>query len=115
MSQQGITMNGSLTLLDRAMILAQHELEAMRMGDVDKAQQHFDERAILMDQASKIDDEQDPADYRVKLIALQGYNMMIHDEGQELLNKIRQQLLEARIPARAMRGYAKSSHSVAVQ
>ena len=103
-------MNGSLTLLDRAMILAQHELEAMRVGDVDTAQHHFDERAILMDLASKIDDERDQTDYRVKLIALQGYNMMIHEEGQELLTKIRHQLLDARSPARAMRGYAKSSH-----
>ena len=102
-------MSASLTLLDRAMILAQHELDALRAGDVETAESHFDERAALMDQARKTMDEQDPDDYRVKLIALQGYNQMIQEEGRELLEKIRLQLVDARSGMRRARGYAKAT------
>ncbi len=56
-------MSASLTLLDRALILAQHELDALRAGDVETAEQHFDERSALMDQALETMDEQDPDDY----------------------------------------------------
>lgn len=102
-------MSASLTLLDRAMILAQHELDALRAGDVETAETHFDERAALMDQARETMDEQDPDDYRVKLIALQGYNQMIQEEGRELLEKIRLQLVDARSSMRRSRGYAKAN------
>ena len=102
-------MSASLTLLDRAMILAQHELDALRAGDVETAESHFDERAALMDQARETMDEQDPDDYRVKLIALQGYNQMIQEEGRELLEKIRLQLVDARSSMRRARGYAKAN------
>lgn len=102
-------MHASLTLLDRALILAQHELDAMRAGDVETAEIHFDERKILMDQAMSTLDETDPEDYKVKLIALQGYNKMIYEEGQEQLLKIRETLLKSRETARQAKGYAKTS------
>ena len=44
-------MSTNLTLLDRALILAQHELEAMRSGDVENAESHFHERIELMKKA----------------------------------------------------------------
>lgn len=101
-------MSASLTLLDRALILAQHELDALRAGDVETAELHFDERATLMDQAADTLDEQDPDDYRVKLIALQGYNQLIREEGQELLEKIRLQLVDARKTTHRTRSYMKA-------
>ncbi len=105
----GTVMPALLTILDRALILAQHELDALRAGDVETAELHFDERSILLDQAIETMDEQDPDDYRVKLIALQGYNQLIQEEGQELLEKIRLQLASARKTSRRARGYAKVS------
>lgn len=102
-------MQAGLTLLDRALILAQHELDAMRDGDVEAAEVHFDERKILMDQAYSTLDESDPEDYKVKLIALQGYNQMIYEEGKLQLEKIRAELLRSRGTSRQARGYAKIS------
>lgn len=100
-------MSASLTILDRALILAQHELDAMRAGDVERAELHFDERSLLLDEAYTTFDEQDPDDYRVKLIALQGYSQLIKEEGQELLEKIRRQLMDARFTTRRAKGYAR--------
>lgn len=102
-------MSTSLTLLDRALILAQHELEAMRAGDVEAAEGHFGERSILMDQAADTLDEEDVDDYRVKLIALQGYNQLIHEEGQELLEQIRQQLMASRGTIKCNKSYVRAS------
>lgn len=99
----------SLTLLDRALILAQHELDAMRQGDVEAAESHFHERSGLMDQAASTLDEAAPEDYRIKLIALQGYNQMIYEEGQLLLKSIKEGLLKHRSTTRQARGYAKAS------
>ncbi len=102
-------MYASLTLLDRALILAQHELDAMRAGDVETAELHFDERKILMDRAASTLDEIDPEDYKVKLIALQGYNQMIYQEGKEQMDKIRETLLKARGGVRQTKGYVRAS------
>lgn len=101
-------MPANLTLLDRALILAQHELEAMRNGDVESAESHFNERTELMRQAVETRDEETVDDYRVKLIALQGYNQIIHEEGQELLEQIRAQLIAARGSMRGVKGYARA-------
>ena len=49
-----------------------------------------------MRQAADTLDEETSEDYRVKLIALQGYNQLIHEEGRELLEQIRSQLVSAR-------------------
>ncbi len=102
-------MSAGLTLLDRALILAQHELDALRAGDVENAEQHFDERVDLMGQAYAVLDEDEPEDYRVKLIALQGYQQLIQEEGQVLLESIRQQLLGARGTVRRARTYSRVS------
>ena len=102
-------MNPCLTLLDRALILAQHELDAMRAGDVETAELHFDDRKILMDQAISTYDETDPEDYKLKLIALQSYNQMIYEEGKIQLVKIREDLLNARETTRQAKGYARAS------
>ena len=53
-------------------------------------------------------DEETSEDYRVKLIALQGYNQLIHEEGRELLEQIRSQLVSARSTIRGVKGYARA-------
>jgi hypothetical protein len=103
-------MSIGLTLLDKALILAQHELEAMRTGDVETAELHLEQREILLDRAYATHDEQAPEDYRLKLIALQGYNQLIHEEGRELLESIRHQLLNSRDTARCARSYVRIRH-----
>jgi len=99
----------SATLLDRALVLAQHELEAIRAGDVESAEQHFGERSLLMEQAAETPDEQKAEDYRHKLIALEGYNQILQEEGQELLEKIRQQLQGSRKTLYRNRCYVRTS------
>ena len=100
----------TLTLLDKALILAQHELEAMRSGDVEKAEFHLDQRELLLAQAHAAHDEQNPDDYRLKLIALQGYNQMIREEGTELLETLRGQILDSRAGARCVQGYVRAQY-----
>ncbi len=98
----------ALTLLDRALILAQHELDAMRSGEVEAAEEHFNEREGLMAEAARVMDEDDPDDYYVKLIAIQGYNQLIREEGAELLEQIRAQVVDLRQTTKAARGYART-------
>ena len=47
----------SLTILDRMLIIAQFELEAMQRGDVDGAISFFEERVALLDQLQVNQDE----------------------------------------------------------
>lgn len=101
-------MSACLTLLDRALILAQHELDALRNGDVERAETHFDERFQLLNQAATTNDELEPEDYYVKLMALQGYNAMIRDEGRELLESIRVQLVQVKGNSRRIKGYTRA-------
>ncbi len=101
----------ALTLLDRALILAQHELDAMRSGDVESAEEHFNEREGLMLEAARVMDEEEPDDYYVKLIAIQGYNQLIREEGAELLAQIRSQVVDIRQTTKAARGYARTVYS----
>ena len=61
-----------------------------------------------MRQAADTLDEETSEDYRVKLIALQGYNQLIHEEGRELLEQIRSQLVSARSTIRGVKGYARA-------
>ena len=98
----------SLTILDRALIIAQHELDAMRRGDVDDAANFFEERGELINQARHTQDEEDIKDYRVKLIALQGYHQLIHEEGTMLLNQIRKSLIQTKSHSKITRSYANS-------
>ena len=95
----------SLTILDRALIIAQHELDAMRRGDVDDAIVFFEERGTLLDQAVHTKDEDTVEDYRVKLIALQGYHQLIHEEGTVLLQQIKDSLIQTRTNHKMARKY----------
>jgi len=95
----------SLTILDRALIIAQHELDAMRRGDVDDAANFFEERGKLINQAKHTKDEDKVEDYRVKLTALIGYHHLIHEEGTMLLNQIRASLIQTKSHSKVARSY----------
>lgn len=98
----------SLTILDRILIIAQHELDAMRQGNIDDAADFFKERGRLIDQAMHTKDEENVDDYRVKLIALQGYHQIIHEEGTMLLNKIRTSLIQSKTHSKIAKSYIGS-------
>lgn len=98
----------SLTLLDRMLIIAQYELEAMQRGDVDGAISFFEERIALLDQLQMTQDEIDSDDCRMKLLALQGYHQIIYEEGLKLKEQIRQNLLKTRGHRSASKRYANA-------
>ncbi len=97
----------SLTVLDRALIIAQHELEAMRRGDVESVATFFSERGKLLDKAVHSNDEQNVDDFRLKLLALQGYHQIIHEEGMALLNQYRNSLIKSKKQSRMAKSYIK--------
>lgn len=98
----------SLTILDRALIIAQHELDAMRKGDVDNAISFFRERGALLNEAMYTKDEDNDDDYRMKLIALQGYHQTIHREGVKLLEDIKASLIKSKSSSKMIKGYAQT-------
>lgn len=95
----------SSTILDRTIVIAQHELNAMRQGNIDDAALLFKERGELIDQAMHIKDEKNIDDYRRKLIALQGYQQIIHEEGTIILNQIRASLMQSKSIGKVAKRY----------
>lgn len=98
----------SLTILDRMLIIAQFELEAMQRGDVDGAISFFEERVALLDQLQVNQDEINSEDCKMKLLALQGFHQVIYEEGLKLKEQIRQNLLESRVQRSASKRYANA-------
>ncbi|UWX04934.1 hypothetical protein JBF11_05455 [Taurinivorans muris] len=100
-------MMSSLTLLDRMLIIAQFELEAMQQGDVDGAISFFEERVALLDQL-QVNQDENSEDCKMKLLALQGFHQIIYEEGLKLKEQIRQNLLESRVQRSASKRYANA-------
>lgn len=105
----------SLTLLDRMLIIAQHELEAMQQGDIDSAISFFEERTELLTQVQENHDEANAEDCKVKLLALQGYHQLIYEEGLKLRDSIKESLQKNRAHGAVAKRYANNrgnnSHS----
>ena len=99
----------SLTLLDRMLIIAQHELEAMQQGDVDGAISFFEERTELLQQLQQQHDEVNDDDCKVKLLALQGYHQLIYDEGLKLRDSIKKSLQKNKSTSSVAKRYANNS------
>lgn len=97
-----------LTLLDRMLIIAQFELEAMQRGDVDGAISFFEERVKLLDQLQSCHDEINSEECKMKLLALQGYHQIIYEEGLKLKEQIRENLLKSRGQRSASKRYANA-------
>lgn len=97
-----------LTLLDRMLIIAQFELEAMERGDVDGAISFFEERVKLLDQLQSCRDEINSEECKMKLLALQGYHQIIYEEGLKLKEQIKENLLKSRSQRSASKRYANA-------
>ncbi len=102
-------MAAVLTMLDRALILAQHELEALNAGNVEEAESYFMERSELLSLAYNQHDEVNNEDYVIKLIALQGYNQLICEVGESLKESIRGNILASQKTTKAAKAYMNSS------
>ncbi len=100
----------TLTMLDRALILAQHELDALNEGNVEAAESHFMDRAEIITNAHKEHDEENSEDYVIKLIALQGYNQLICEVGEKLKDSMRVDILASKKSTHAAKSYMRLSH-----
>ena len=98
----------SLTLLDRMLIIAQYELEAMQRGDVDGAISFFEERVALLDELRIGQDEINSEDCKMKLLALQGFHQVIYEEGLKLKEQIKQNLLNSQAQRSVSKRYANA-------
>ncbi len=98
----------SLTILDRMLIIAQFELEAMQRGDVDGAISFFEERVALLDQLQVNQDEINSEDCKMKLLALQGFHQVIYEEGLKLKEQIKQNLLNSQAQRSVSKRYANA-------
>lgn len=98
----------SLTILDRMLIIAQFELEAMQRGDVDGAISFFEERVALLDQLQVNQDEINSEDFKMKLLALQGFHQVIYEEGLKLKEQIKQNLLNSQAQRSVSKRYANA-------
>ncbi len=103
-------MSTVLTMLDRALIHAQYELDALSSGDIEVAESHCSDRAELLNLVYQEHDEESNEDYVVKLIALQGYNQLICDAGEELKKSIHNELYGAKKSTRAAKAYMSTAN-----
>ncbi len=99
-----------LSMLDRALILAQHELEALNAGNVEEAESYFMERSELLSKAYNNHDEVSTEDYVIKLIAIQGYNQLICEVGEELKASLRSDILASQKSTKAAKAYITTSY-----
>ncbi len=80
------------TMLDTALVLARHELDALSQGDVERAAGHLETRIPLLEKIYQEHDEDSEAMYAMKLHALQDLNLQITAVGEALKEKIRNDL-----------------------
>ncbi len=99
----------TLTMLDRAMILAQHELEALNEGDIKNAEKFFMDRAEILTRAYQEHDEENNEDYVFKLVAIQGYNQIIYDVGTTLRDEVKASLVPMAKKTNAAKSYLRNT------
>ncbi len=80
------------TMLDTALVLARHELDALSEGDVERAAGHLETRTPLLEKILLEHDEDSETMYMMKLQALQALNIQITEVGAALKDKIRSDL-----------------------
>ncbi len=80
------------TMLDTALVMARHELDALNDGDVDRAAGHLETRIPLLEKVYKEHDEENNNMYIMKLQALQSLNEEIVKVGEALKEKLRSEV-----------------------
>lgn len=100
-------MSKSMDLYDEALHIGQLELEALKAGDVDIAEEYCTKRAELLEEAWNIRDAKDEH-MRSKLLAIKDLQEQLIKEGKNLRKHIQQQLSTSRQQQKGLKGYKLS-------
>ena len=97
----------SLALYDDALNIGKLELEALKSGEVEAAEEYCLQRAELLEKAWSI---RDPADnqIRAKLIAIDSLQKELVKEGKKLRVQIQEQLSKSRQQQQRLKGYKQA-------
>lgn len=98
----------SVALLNRAMELGTLELEALTLGDVDKATELFGMREEAMSMAWQQQGQMVSREFGDKLVELQALQAELTEEGQRLKQSIAATLGRSQQETRRMAGYRRS-------
>lgn len=100
-------MSSSISLLDEALRIGTQELDALRSGDVDLADQCFEERTTLMEEALRLRDTSNEI-LRGRLETLQELQNTLYAEAKKLKMDVQNSLVQSRKQGQRMRGYGLS-------
>lgn len=101
-------MANSLTLLDEALRIGEQELEALKNGDMDVADEAAVERERLISEAWAIRTGDIENELRQKLLKMQHVQLLLTDELKKLHASLKSQLLASKKKSSVYRGYQKS-------
>lgn len=100
-------MSISLELYDNALQIGQLELEALKAGEVESAEEYCTQRAELLETAWNIRDASDEQ-MRLKLLAVKELQEILVQEANKLKKDIQQQLSNSRQQKKGLHGYKLS-------
>lgn len=101
-------MANSLTLLDEALRIGERELEALKNGDMDVADEAAVERERLISEAWAIRTGDIEGELRKKLLKMQNVQLLLTDELKKLHASLKSQLIASKKKSSGYRGYQKS-------
>ncbi|MCG8530885.1 MAG: hypothetical protein MI749_09495 [Desulfovibrionales bacterium] len=101
-------MANSLTLLDEALRIGGRELEALRSGDMDVAEEAAEERGRLIAEALEHRTGDIEGELRTKLVQMQGVQVQLTDELKKLHSSLKSQLLATRQKSARCKGYQQA-------
>ncbi|OBQ52408.1 hypothetical protein [Halodesulfovibrio spirochaetisodalis] len=101
-------MANSLTLLDEALRIGEQELEALKNGDMDVADEAAVERERLISEAWALRTGDIESELRQKLLKMQNVQLLLTDELKKLHASLKSQLLASKQKSSGYNGYQKS-------
>ena len=102
-------MADSLTLLDEALRIGERELEALKSGDMDVADEAAVERGRLISKAWDVRTVDIEDELRVKLLQMQKMQVQLTEELKKLHSSLRSQLLASKKKSSGFKGYYKAA------
>ena len=103
-------MKECLQQLDRAIIIAEQEYEALRNEDIGVVENLAEERGRLLDSALVKADEVPKRELCDRLIRLQGLQQKLYDEAFRQREAVRTQLAHTKKESRRMSAYHKTQY-----
>lgn len=100
-------MSSSIRLLDEALRIGTQELDALCAGDVDLADQCFEERVALTEEALRLRDAAAEV-LRGRMETLQELQNALYAEAKKLKAEVQGSLVESKKQTQRMRGYGLS-------